>query len=55
MFLTQHDGLNNLDKWVTKETVLLNYIEISPVVSDKKTFYSQTALSLIPHLLLVYV
>ena len=34
-FLTHHDSLNKLG---SLETVLINYIQISPVVSDKKSF-----------------
>ena len=36
-FLTNHDGLNNLGRG-SPETFLPSYIEISPVVSDKKIF-----------------
>ena len=37
MFLTNHDGLNNLGKG-HQGTFLPNYIEISPMVSVKKIF-----------------
>ena len=38
MFLTNHDGLNNLGKGSPKEHFRPNYTEIGPVVSDKKIF-----------------
>ena len=36
MFLTYHDGLNNVGRG--SSSVLQSYIEIVPVVSDKKIF-----------------
>ena len=37
-FLTNPNGLNNLGRGLHKGTFVQNYMEISPVVSDKKTF-----------------
>ena len=34
VFLTNHNGWNNLDRGLPKKTVLPNYIEISPMVND---------------------
>ena len=31
-----HDDLNNLGRCFIKETILLSFIEINPVVCDKK-------------------
>ena len=39
-FLTNPNGLNNLGRGSPKEPFLTNYIEIGPVVSDKKIFKS---------------
>ena len=46
-FLTNPNGLNNLGRGSPKEKFLQNYIEIGPVVSDKKifkVFYIQSTL-----------
>ena len=37
-FLTYHDGLNNLGRKLQKKHSCRCYIEIGPVVSDKKIF-----------------
>ena len=39
-FLTNPNGLNNLGRGLPKGTFLQNYMEIGPVVSDKKIFLS---------------